>query len=86
MCAEEPLPAGGSCLLGALDLAAFVKDGKFDYDDFNCAVDIAVRALNDILDEGLEKHPLIEQRESVRAWRQIGLGITMSIITAGSIF
>ena len=74
-CAEEPLPAGGSCLLGALNLASFVKDGKFDYDDFNCAVDIAVRALNDILDEGLEKHPLIEQRESVRAWRQIGLGI-----------
>ena len=74
-CAEEPLPAGGSCLLGALNLAAFVKDGKFDYDDFNCAVDIAVRALNDILDEGLEKHPLAEQRESVRNWRQIGLGI-----------
>ena len=74
-CAEEPLPAGGSCLLGALNLAAFVKDGKFDYDDFNCAVDIAVRALNDILDEGLEKHPLTEQRESVRDWRQIGLGI-----------
>ena len=74
-CAEEPLPAGGSCLLGALNLAAFVKDGKFDYDNFNCVVDIAVRALNDILDEGLEKHPLIEQRESVRAWRQIGLGI-----------
>ena len=74
-CAEEPLPAGGSCLLGALNLAAFVKDGKFDYDDFNCAVIIAVIALNDILDEGLEKHPLAEQRESVRDWRQIGLGI-----------
>ena len=74
-CAEEPLPAGGSCLLGALNLAAFVKDGKFDYDDFNCAVIIAVIALNDILDEGLEKHPLTEQRESVRDWRQIGLGI-----------
>ena len=74
-CAEEPLPAGGSCLLGALNLAAFVKDGTFDYYDFNCAVDIAVRALNDILDEGLEKHPLAEQRESVRDWRQIGLGI-----------
>ncbi len=74
-CAEEPLPAGGSCLLGALNLAAFVKDGKFDYDDFNCAVVIAVIALNDILDEGLKKHPLVEQIESVREWRQIGLGI-----------
>ena len=74
-CAEEPLPAGGSCLLGSLNLAAFVVDGKFDHVAFNHAVAIAVRALNDVLDEGLEKHPLAEQRESVRDWRQIGLGI-----------
>ena len=31
--------------------------------------------MNDILDEGLELHPLQEQRESVRDWRQIGVGI-----------
>lgn len=36
---------------------------------------IAVKALNDVLDEGLPLHPLEEQRESVRNWRQIGLGI-----------
>lgn len=75
-CAEEPLPAGGSCLLGSLNLAEFVtKDKHFDYDDFKNAVDIAVRALNEVLDEGLELHPLQEQRDSVRDWRQIGLGI-----------
>ena len=28
-----------------------------------------------VLDEGLPLHPLKEQRESVRDWRQIGLGI-----------
>jgi len=28
-----------------------------------------------VLDEGLELHPLKEQRDSVRDWRQIGLGI-----------
>jgi ribonucleoside-diphosphate reductase alpha chain len=28
-----------------------------------------------VLDEGVNKHPLQEQRESVRDWRQIGLGI-----------
>lgn len=72
---EEPLPAGGSCLLGSLNLAAFVKDGYFDYKEFDYAVKVAVRALNKVLDEGLEKHPLEEQRESVRKWRQIGLGI-----------
>ena len=74
-CAEEPLPAGGSCLLGSLNLAEFVKNNGFDYNAFKDAVGIAVRALNDVLDEGLEKHPLAEQRESVRNWRQIGLGI-----------
>ena len=75
-CAEEPLPAGGSCLLGSLNLAAFVDDeGKFQWIDFRDAVKVAVRALNDVLDEGLEKHPLQEQRDSVRDWRQIGLGI-----------
>ena len=33
-CAEEPLPAGGSCNLCAINLAAFVKNANFDFDDF----------------------------------------------------
>lgn len=75
-CAEEPLPAGGSCLLGALNLAEFVtEDGGFNLNEFRDAVRIAVKALNDVLDEGLELHPLQEQRDSVRDWRQIGLGV-----------
>ena len=79
-CAEEPLPAGGSCLLGALNLAAFVeapfsKTPAFNLPEFKSAVRIAIRALNDVLDEGLPLHPLTEQQESVRDWRQIGLGI-----------
>lgn len=75
-CAEEPLPAGGSCLLGSLNLSEFVADdGSFDFEDFRASVDIAVRALNEVLDEGLALHPLQEQRDSVRDWRQIGLGI-----------
>lgn len=75
-CAEEPLPAGGSCLLGSLNLAEFVTDyGHFAFEEFKNAVGIAVNALNEVLDEGLELHPLQEQRDSVRDWRQIGLGI-----------
>lgn len=79
-CAEEPLPAGGSCLLGALNLSEFVENpftdkAAFNIPEFKHAVRIAIRALNNVLDEGLELHPLEEQRNSVRDWRQIGLGI-----------
>ena len=75
-CAEEPLPAGGSCLLGSMNLAAFIDEfGEFDEEEFRRAVRICVKGLNNVLDEGLPLHPLPEQRESVRDWRQIGLGI-----------
>ena len=78
-CAEEPLPSGGSCLLGSLNLAAFVEtingQPQFNMDKFRRAVIIAVYGLNDVLDEGLPLHPLEVQRNSVRDWRQIGLGI-----------
>ena len=74
-CAEEPLPAGGSCLLGSINLAEFVEDGNFDIIGFKDAVRISVIALNEVLDEGLMLHPLEEQQNSVRDWRQIGLGV-----------
>lgn len=74
-CAEEPLPAGGSCLLGSLILPTFVEGKEFNFDRLASAVQKSVKALNDVLDEGLPLHPLEEQRESVRDWRQIGLGI-----------
>ena len=75
-CAEEPLPAGGSCLLGSINLAEFVtKDKRINYTELFDTVCTAVKALNDVLQEGLPLHPLKEQRESVNDWRQIGLGI-----------
>lgn len=74
-CAEEPLPAGGSCLLGSINLAEFACDTGFDFESFKHCVKSSVIALNEVLDEGLPLHPLKEQRESVYDWRQIGLGI-----------
>ena len=74
--AEEPLPSGGSCLLGSINLSTFVdKNGNFDYDALKETTSLATIALNDVLDEGLPLHTLQEQRDSVRDWRQIGLGI-----------
>lgn len=73
-CAEEPLPAGGACLLGSLNLSEFVNNNKdFDFDSLKEAVKIAVIALNEVLDENIPLHPLEEQRKSARDWRQIGL-------------
>ena len=79
-CAEEPLPAGGSCLLGSINLSEFVCDPYTDHPEFDMAtyrttIRRAVRALNDVLDEGLPLHPLQIQRDTVRDWRQIGLGV-----------
>lgn len=79
-CAEEPLPQGGSCLLGSINLANFVQnqfttEAMFDFDSFKQTVKESVKALNEVLDEGLPLHPLQEQRDSVSDWRQIGLGM-----------
>lgn len=74
-CAEEPLPAGGSCLLGSMNLAEYVDDYEFNFTEFGRDVQIAVNALNSVLEEGLELHPLKEQQSSVNRWKQIGLGI-----------
>lgn len=77
---EEPLPAGGSCLLGAINLSEFIVDpftpaARFDFDEFERVVHKAIFALNDVLIEGMPLHPLKEQQETVGKLRQIGLGI-----------
>lgn len=78
-CAEEPLPAGGSCLLGSINLSEFVNDAftdncHIDYEELEKAVAISVQGLNQVLLEGMDLHPLEIQRKSVYDWRQIGLG------------
>ena len=79
-CAEEPLPAGGSCLLGSMNLSEFVvepftKNAIFDMAKFKASVEECIQGLNEVLDEGLNLHPLEEQRKSVKEYRQIGLGV-----------
>ena len=79
-CAEEPLPAGGSCLLGSMNLSEFVVEpftpnAIFDMAKFKACVEECIQGLNEVLDEGLNLHPLEEQRKSVKEYRQIGLGV-----------
>ncbi len=75
-CAEEPLPNGGSCLLGSFNLSAYVnKNGIFDEIEFAKDIPVVVKAMNNLLDEGLPLHPLKIQQETVRDYRQIGIGV-----------
>ena len=79
-CAEEPLPAGGSCLLGSINLSAYVKnpftdEAYIDLREFEQDVAIYIKALNRVLDENAELHPLQIQRDVARDLRQIGLGV-----------
>lgn len=80
-CGELPLPDYGSCNLGNINLSAYVKNpftdiSEFDFVALTHDVPIYVKALNDVLIEGKEYHPLREQRDAIRDYRQIGLGIT----------
>lgn len=72
---EEPLPAGGSCLLGSFNLSTYVKGKVFQTVDFIKDIKIVVRAMNKVLDEGLPLHPLKIQQDTVRDYRQIGIGL-----------
>lgn len=74
-CAEEPLPAGGSCLLGAMNLAEYVVNKRFDYKSFKRDIHVVVKAMDEVLDQGLPLHPLQIQRDTVGDYRQIGIGI-----------
>ena len=80
------MASGNSCLLGSINLDQFVenpftKAAFFNLNRLKRVTDTAVRALNIVLDEGLPKHPLQEQKDAVHDWRQIGLGTT-SLATA----
>ena len=79
-CAEEPLPEGGACLLGSINLSEYVKYpftkyAEFDFANFEKDIPIYIEALNDCLEENQELHPLDYQRECAKEWKQIGLGI-----------
>lgn len=71
----------GACLLSAINLSEYVLNPftdnvSFDYKSLGKDIPIIYKAMNDVLDEGLEKHALKEQREAAKNWRNIGIGIT----------
>ena len=75
-CAEQPLPDGGCCNLGALNLERFVdQDGNFDFDGFKETTAVGARFLDNVIDYNLDRHALEEQKQNAMNDRRVGLGI-----------
>lgn len=80
-CGEQPLPPYGCCDLGPVILPRFVRHPfgfgglpAFDFEAFEAAVAVQVRALDNVLD--VTFWPLPQQREESAAKRRIGVGFT----------
>ncbi|MFN4232263.1 adenosylcobalamin-dependent ribonucleoside-diphosphate reductase, partial [Thermus sp.] len=72
-CGEIPLTVGEPCDLGALNLAAYVKDGAFMMEEFRRDVHTAVRFLDNVLD--VNRFALKDNEEAARKLRRLGLGV-----------
>lgn len=76
-CGEQPLPPNGSCLLGSINLTAFVSNpftaqASFDWERFKKVVRIFTRMLDNVVEiNGL---PLPEQVAEIESKRRHGMG------------
>lgn len=78
-CGEQPLPPYGACLLGSVNLSAFVEGSfspaaKLDTVALRETVTTAIRLMDNVIETS--RFPLKEQRQEALAKRRIGLGVT----------
>jgi ribonucleoside-diphosphate reductase alpha chain len=72
-CGEQPLGAWAVCNLGAMNLAAYVKDEKFDFKTFGEDVKVAMRFLDNVIDK---TYYFFKENDKVaKDIRRTGLGI-----------
>lgn len=76
-CGEQPLPAYGACLLGSINLTAFVREpfteyACFDWETYRNVVNVFTRMLDNVVEiNGL---PLPEQQQEIFRKRRHGMG------------
>jgi len=81
-CGEQPLPDGGNCNLGAINLSKMTKQngtpGKhgIDWDVLKKTIFIGVRYMDNVIDYNADRHPLEQQKISALEQRRVGFGIT----------
>lgn len=72
-CGEIPLTVGEPCDLGAINLAAYVENGEFNFAEFRKDVRTAVRFLDNVLDVNV--FALEDNRLASQSLRRLGLGV-----------
>lgn len=78
-CGEQPLPPFGVCNLGALNLAAFVKNGEMDWERLAEKSKVAMRFLDNVVDAN--EYFIEENKAAQLGTRRTGLG-TMGLADA----
>jgi ribonucleoside-diphosphate reductase alpha chain len=74
-CGEQPLPPYGACLLGSINVPAFLNpDFSINYKKMKYVVSVAVRMMDNVVD--VSKFPLPAQEKEAKDKRRIGLGVT----------
>lgn len=78
-CGEQPLHPHSSCNLSAINLseyvlAPFTDNAKVDIPNLLKDLEYIIPAMDDIITENMNNHPLPEQREAARKYRNIGVG------------
>ncbi len=72
-CGEQPLGPWAVCNLGAMNLSQYVVEGQFEYERFGQDVQVAMRLLDNVIDETYYFFPQNEQ--CAKDIRRTGLGI-----------
>ena len=72
-CGEIPLTVGEPCDLGAINLAAYVEKGSFNFKKFRSDVRDCTRFLDDVLE--VNKFALEDNRIASQDLRRLGLGV-----------
>lgn len=70
----------GACNLSSINLSEYVVNpfsdqAMVDLNSLKHDIGIYVRAMDDVLEENIPNHPLEEQRESARTFRNLGIGV-----------
>ena len=79
-CSEIPMTKHGACILGSINLGAYVNNpytsrAEIDYKSLLEDIDTIVAAMDDIVTENQPKHILKGQAEVAKTYRNVGIGI-----------
>lgn len=72
-CGEQPLGPWAVCNLGSMNLAAYVENKEFDFENFAKDVRVAIRLMDNVIDETY--YFLKENEKCAKDIRRTGLGI-----------